>query len=84
MVSYAHGPRISAHGSSLTFLQSRVAVGVKIGKRCDDTMSFVTSYHVSTSPDDVTWSYMGTDVQAVYEGIIATWWIDMEVSATGE
>ena len=63
--------------------QSRVAVGVKIGKRCDDTYDeqYVTSFHVSTSVDDVTWLYIGTDVQAVYEGIIATWWFGREVSA---
>ena len=63
------------------FLQKRVAVGVKIGKRCDATNQYVTSFHVSTSTDDVTWAYIGTDVQAVYEGIIATWWFDMEISA---
>ena len=64
-------------------LQSRVAVGVKIGKRCDNLngAQYVTSYHVSSSGDDVTWSYIGTDVQAVYEGIIATWWFDRAVSA---
>ena len=64
-------------------LQSRVAVGVKIGKRCDDAYGaqYVKTYHVSTSDDDVTWSYIGTDVQAVYEGMIATWWLDSEVSA---
>ena len=63
-------------------LQSRVAVGVKIGKRCDlHEAMYVTSFHVSSSGDDVTWSYIGTDVQAVYEGIIATWWFDREVSA---
>ena len=49
------------------FLQSR-----EIGKRCDVTEQYVTSFHMSTSDDDVTWSYIGTDVQAVYEGIIAT------------
>ena len=65
------------------FLQSRVAVGVKIGKRCDETHGeqYVTSYHVSSSDDDVIWSYIGTDVQAVYVGIIAIWCFDMEVSA---
>ena len=63
------------------FLQSREAIGVEIGKRCDVTDQYVTSFHVSTSDDDVTWSYIGTDVQAVYEGIIATWWFGMEVSA---
>ena len=64
-------------------LQSRVAVGVKIGKRCDglNGEQYVTSFHVSSSDDDVTWSYIGTDIQAVYEGIIATWWFDVEVSA---
>ena len=62
-------------------LQSHVAVGVKIGKRCDKKVQYVTSFHVATSPDDVTWSYIGTDVQAVYKGIIATWWFDSEVSA---
>ena len=63
------------------FIQSRVAVGVKIGKRCDATIQYVKSFHVSTSDDDVTWSYIGTDVQAVYKGTIATWWFEMEVSA---
>ena len=63
------------------FLQSRVAVGVKIGQRCDATEQHVTSFHVSSSANDVTWSYIGTDVQAVYEGIIATWWFDKEISA---
>ena len=63
------------------FLQSRVAVGVKIGKRCDVSYQYLKTYHVSTSDDDVTWSYIGTDVQAVYEGFIATWWFDREVSA---
>ena len=63
------------------FLQSRVAVGVKIGKRCDGYYQYLKTYHVSTSNDDFTWSYIGTDVQAVYEGIIATWWFDRKVSA---
>ena len=63
------------------FLQSREAVGVKIGKRCDLNVQYVVTYHVSTSDNDVTWSYIGTDVQAVYEGMIATWWFDQEVSA---
>ena len=63
------------------FLQSRVAVGVKIGKRCHLPQQYVTSFHVSTSDNDVAWSYIGTDVQAVYEGIIATWWFDRDVSA---
>ena len=63
------------------FLQSRVAVGVKIGKRCDANSQYVTSFHVSMSDNDVTWSYIGTDVQVVYEGIIATWWFDRDVSA---
>ena len=64
-------------------VQSRVAVGVKIGKRCDvlDGEQYVTSFHVSSSEDGVTWSYIGTDVQAVYKGIIETWWFDMEVTA---
>ena len=63
------------------FLQSRTTVGVKIGKRCDDDLQYVTSFHVSASQDDVTWSYIGSDVQAVYEGSIATWWFDIDVSA---
>ena len=65
------------------FLQNRVAVGVKIGKRCDnvDDEQHVTSFHVSFFADDFTWSNIGTDVQAVYEDNIATWWFDMEVSA---
>ena len=65
------------------FLQNRVAVGVKIGKRCDGEHGeqYVTSFHVSSSSDVVTWSNIGTDVQAVYDGIIATWWFDVEVSA---
>ena len=36
---------------------------------------------MSSSADDVTCAYIGTDVQAVYDGIIATWWFGMEVSA---
>ena len=61
--------------------ESRVAVGVKIGKRCDDNSMYVKTFNVSTSEDDVSWSYIGTNVQAVYEDIIATWWFDMEVTA---
>ena len=41
----------------------------------------MTSFHVSFFADDFTWSNIGTDVQAVYEDNIATWWFDMEVSA---
>ena len=65
------------------FLQSRTAIGVKIEKRCEDpyTNQYVTSLHVSTSEDDVTWSYIGTDVQVVYEGMVFTWWFDRDVSA---
>ena len=65
------------------FLQSLTAIGVKIGKRCEDpyTNQYVTSLHVSTSEDDVTWSSIGTDVQAVYEGMVFTWWFDMVISA---
>ena len=61
--------------------QIRVAVGVKIGKQCDSTGNHVTSFHVSSSSDEFTWSSVGTDVQAVYESIIFTWWFDMEISA---
>ena len=63
------------------FLENRVAVGVKIGKRCDRTSKYVKTFSVSTSADDDTWSYIGTDVQAVYEDTIATWWFDMAVSS---
>ena len=64
------------------FLQSRVAIGVVIGKRCDETSQFVTSFNVSTSGDDVTWSYVGTDVDVVYEGtLLFTWMFGMEVRA---
>ena len=54
-----------------------------LAKRCDNNHDeqYVTSFHVSSSADDVTWSNIGTDVQAVYVDIIATWWFDMEVSA---
>ena len=59
--------------AKFNFLQSHEAVGVKIGKRCDGISQYLKTYHVSTSNDDVTWSSIGTDVQAVYEGMIATW-----------
>ena len=65
------------------FVQSLTVIGVKLGKRCDTPYiyQYVTSFHVSTSDNDVTWSYVGIDVQAVYEGMVFTWWFDMEVSA---
>ena len=66
-------------------LQSRVATGVKIGKRCDDTFGeqYVTSFHFSTSDDDVTWSVIFADVNVedLYDGDIATWWFKNELSA---
>ena len=63
-------------------LQSRGAIGVQIGKRCyQHSDQFVTSFHVSTSVDDTTWSYIGTDIQAVYDGMLFTWWFDRVVSA---
>ena len=66
-------------------LQSRVATGVKIGKRCDDKNDeqYVTSFHLSTSSDDVTWSviFADVDVEDLYDGDIATWWFDNEISA---
>ena len=62
-------------------IQAHTAVGFKIRRRGDVIGQYVTSFHVSTSGDDVTWSYIGTDVQAVYEGIYFTWWFDMEVTA---
>ena len=61
--------------------QSRVAIRVTIGKRCDPNQHYVTSFHVSLSNNDAIRSYIGTDVHAVYEGIMATWWFDIEVSA---
>ena len=65
------------------FLHSRVAVAVKIGKRChdDEGEQYVTSFHVSSSDDDVTWSYIGTDVKPEYVGRLFTWWFGMAVSA---
>ena len=54
---------------------------MNIGKRCDHIQQYVTSFHVSSSDNDVTWSYIGTNVRAVYEDIIATWWFDRDVSA---
>ena len=68
-------------------LQSRVATGVKIGKRCDGVaqygVQYVTTFHLSTSDDDVTWSviFADVDVDDLYDGDIATWWFDNEISA---
>ena len=44
------------------FLQIRVAVGVVIGKRCDDPAHHVTSFRLSTANENSTWSYIGTYV----------------------
>ena len=64
------------------FLQIRVAVGVVIGKRCDYPAQYVKSFRVSTTDDDVTWSYIDADdVQAQYEGVLFTWWFGREVAA---
>ena len=64
------------------FLQIRVAVGVVIAKRCDYPAHHVTSFRVSTTDDNVTWSYIDTDnVQAQYDGLIFTWWFGREVAA---
>ena len=69
------------------FLQIRVAVGVVIGKRCDLPLQYVKSFHVSTTDDGVTWSYIGNGVgtavpvQAQYDGLIFTWWFGREVAA---
>ena len=79
--AWAKASKDAAPWVKFDLLQSHGAVGVKIGKRCDNKVQYVTSFDVATSPDDVTWSYIGTDVQAVYRGIIATWWFDREVSA---
>ena len=66
-------------------LHSRVATGVKIGKRCDDAHGeqYVTSFHLATSADDVTWSviFADVDVEDLYDGDIATWWFDNEITA---
>ena len=81
--AWIRGSTDTAPWVKFDFLQSRVAVGVKVGQRCDyiNGLQYVETYHVSSSDDDVTWLYIGTDVQAVYEGIIATWWFDTDVSA---
>ena len=73
------------------FLQNVEAVGAVIGKRCDHTKQYVKSFHVSTTDDGVTWSYIGTDVdtdvdtavpvQAQYDGLIFTWWFGRKVAA---
>ena len=64
-------------------LQSYTAVGVLVRKRCDliHGEQYVTSFHVSSSDDDVTWSYVGTDIQPVYEGISFTWWFDRDITS---
>ena len=64
-------------------LQTYTAVGLLLRKRCDTTYGdqHVTTFSLSSSPDDVTWSYVGTDVQAVYEGEFATWRFGRAVSA---
>ena len=62
-------------------LQSYIGVGVLMRKRCDNPSYFVTSSNVSTSSDDVCWSHVYTDVQAVYQGISLTWWFQRKVSA---
>ena len=65
-------------------LQSRVATGVKIGKRCDGVAQYGVQYvTTSTSDDDVTWSviFADVDVDDLYDGDIATWWFDNEISA---
>ena len=63
-------------------LCSRVATGVEIAKRCDSNgEQYVEVFDVSTSADDITWSYVGTDVQIVYESLLFTWLFDKPVSA---
>ena len=63
-------------------LQSRSAIDVQIGKICYHyTGHYLTSFHVSTSDGDITWSYIGTDVQAVYNGMLCTWWFVRVVSS---
>ena len=59
------------------FKMSRAAVGVLIVKSCWDEAGL----DLTSSADDVTWSYVGTVVDAVYDGVLATWWFDKEVSA---
>ena len=64
------------------FLQIRVAVGVVIGKRCDNPEEYVTSFRVSTSYDGAPWSYIDADdVQAQCDDLIFTWWFGREVAA---
>ena len=63
------------------FLQDRVAIGVKIGKQCDIQHYYVKSFHVSSSVDDLAWSAVGVDEQALYVGTICHWWFDREISA---
>ena len=60
------------------FLQSYVAVGVMFVNSCGSPI-----FNMSSSADDVTWSSVGTEVglNAVYEGLRATWWFEKEVSA---
>ena len=49
-------------------LRSYTAVGLLLRKRCDQGCGdhHVKTFSLSTSDDDVTWSYVGTDVQTVY------------------
>ena len=64
-------------------LRSYTAVGLLVRKRCDqgDGDHHVKTFSLSTSDDDVIWSYVGTDVQTVYEGLLSTWRFGRDVSA---
>ena len=64
-------------------LRSYTAVGLLLRKRCDQQHGdqHVTTFSLSTSDDDVTWSYVGTDVQTVYEGMFSTWMFGRDVPA---
>ena len=46
-----------------------------------DLLQSRSAIGVQIGDDDITWSYIGTDVQAVYEGMLCTWWFDRVVSS---
>ena len=62
-------------------LQSYFAAGVLIRQRCDLTDQYVTFFDISSSTDDVTWVYIGTNIHPVYNQRHHTSWFDREVAA---
>ena len=75
-------PALDQHWVNIVFAGSAdKCFAPKRNRKFRSIHSLYCPFSLSTSDDDVTWSYVGTAVQTVYEDLLSTWRFGSDVSA---